>query len=112
MSDAVIGTDSNGTIRFINDAAAKLTGWPSYAAVGLPLGRVFRVEARHSVGASPRSVLLARNGQTVAIEGHAQGVRDQNGELQHVLIQFARRFAIPAVVSDARELRELSRHAA
>ena len=111
MNDAVIGTDSDGTIRFINEAAAKLTGWPSYAAVGLPLSRVFRVEAGQ-VAASPRSILLTRSGQTVAIEGHAQAVRDQNGELQHILVQFARRFAIPAVVSDARELRELSRNAA
>jgi diguanylate cyclase len=104
MNDAVIGTDREGTIRFINETAAKLTGWPAYAAVGLPLGRVFRVQASHSIAASPKSILLARTGQTVAIEGHAQAVRDRDGELEQVWVHFARRFATPAVVEGVRDL--------
>jgi PAS domain S-box-containing protein len=112
MNDAVIGTDRDGTIRFINEAAATLTGWPAYAAVGLPLSRVFRVQASHSFASSPKSILLARSGQTVAIEGNAQAVRDQDGELWQVRVQFARRFARPAVAEGVRDLLEPDRDAA
>jgi PAS domain-containing protein len=112
MNDAVIGTDRDGTIRFINEAAATLTGWPAYAAVGLPLGRVFRVQATHWLATSPKSILIARSGQTVAIEGHAQALRDQHGELQQVRIHFARRFANPVVAEGMRDLLAPARDAA
>lgn len=112
MTDAMIGTDRNGTIRFLNEAAATLTGWPAYAAVGMPLGRVFRVHATHPLVTSPRSILQSRGGQRVAIEGRAEAVRDQDGELQQVRVHFARRFASPAVASGVRSLIEPDRDAA
>jgi len=39
--DAVITTDVNGQVEYLNQAAEKLTGWDSDSARGLPLGRVF-----------------------------------------------------------------------
>jgi PAS domain-containing protein len=96
MTDAVIDTDRNGTIRFINDAATSLTGWPAYAAVGLPLGRVFRVHVSHRLAACPTSVLLSRNGQAVPIEGRAEAVRNRAGDLEQVRLHFAPRFTTPA----------------
>ena len=41
IGDAVIATDSNGKISFLNRVAEALTGWTGQQAVGLPLQTVF-----------------------------------------------------------------------
>lgn len=41
IGDAVITTDVNGQIEYLNPAAEQLTGWESTIARGLPLGRIF-----------------------------------------------------------------------
>jgi diguanylate cyclase (GGDEF)-like protein/PAS domain S-box-containing protein len=43
ISDAVIATDRNGTIEFLNAAAERLTGWSATEARGQALEDVFRV---------------------------------------------------------------------
>jgi len=41
IADAVITTDVNGQIEYLNPKAEEITGWDSAIARGLPLGRVF-----------------------------------------------------------------------
>jgi diguanylate cyclase (GGDEF)-like protein/PAS domain S-box-containing protein len=41
IMDAVITTDVNGQIEYLNPAAEKLTGWSGHIARGLPLSRIF-----------------------------------------------------------------------
>lgn len=43
IGDAVITTDGEGNIRFLNPVAERLTGWQTAVASGQSLGRVFRV---------------------------------------------------------------------
>jgi len=43
IGDAVISTDADGAIEFINPVAASLTGWSEEEAVGKPLGAVLRL---------------------------------------------------------------------
>jgi PAS domain S-box-containing protein len=53
IGDAVIATDIDGTITFLNHVAESLTGWTARDAVGLPLQEVFRIvneETRLPVG--------------------------------------------------------------
>ena len=42
IADAVITTDPNGLVIFLNPVAARLTGWSLHEAVGRPLSEVFR----------------------------------------------------------------------
>ncbi|MFA6147695.1 MAG: ATP-binding protein [bacterium] len=42
ITDGVIATDKGGRILLMNDVAETLTGWTSMAALGKPLGEVFR----------------------------------------------------------------------
>ena len=42
IGDAVITTDTRGTITYLNTVAEQVTGW-SQDAVGQPLERVFRI---------------------------------------------------------------------
>ena len=43
IGDAVIVTDSDGHVTFLNPVAAGLTGWPVEEAAGQPLERVFPI---------------------------------------------------------------------
>lgn len=44
IADAVITTDVNGQIEYMNPSAESLTGWDSHVARGMPVSRVFRLE--------------------------------------------------------------------
>src|SRR4051812_11480396 len=43
IGDAVITTDAEGRVAFLNPVAESLTGWALKEAVGQPIGDVFRI---------------------------------------------------------------------
>jgi PAS domain-containing protein len=88
MQDAVIGTDKDGKIRAMNVAAETITGWPAGAAVGRGLGEVFRIDGRAAGRNGRRNVLLTRDRRSIAIEGHAESIRDSKGRLQEIRVYF------------------------
>jgi PAS domain-containing protein len=98
MNDALIATDREGKIWFLNQAATELTGWEPGSALGLPLGRVFRVRERIARSSTPGSVLLTKNGNPVPIQGRAQATVDGYGALHHIWVRFRRRFERPVVL--------------
>jgi PAS domain S-box-containing protein len=95
MDDAIIGTNKDGKIQRINDAAEAITGWPAEAALGRTLAEVFEINGRaaglHRLG----SVLMTRDRRPIEIEGRAEGVRDSLGALQEILVHFSRTDAEP-----------------
>jgi PAS domain S-box-containing protein len=58
IGDAVIATNEQGNIAFMNPVAEKLTGWLQADAAGQPLAAVFRVVDRHTM--EPISDLVRR----------------------------------------------------
>jgi PAS domain S-box-containing protein len=71
IGDAVIATDENLVITFMNPAAEVLTGWPAPEAVGMALREVFRVldGASGRLIDAPMADVLA-GGVTVTRAGH------------------------------------------
>ena len=71
IGDAVIATDNQSNVTFMNPVAETLTGWPSSDAVGQPLGNVFNIinEATRKVVESPVSKAL-REGVVVGLANH------------------------------------------
>ena len=60
--DAIIATDSNGLITFINPAAAKITGWTLEEAKGLSSEVVFKlINKKNEIIRSPMNYHLANN---------------------------------------------------
>src|SRR5262249_62130593 len=55
IGDAVIATDADGRVTFLNAVAERLTGWGQAEAVGRPLGEVFQIvnEETRAPAASP-----------------------------------------------------------
>src|SRR5258706_4879900 len=48
IGDAVLTTDMDGLITFINPVAAALTGWTASAAIGQNIDTVFRISDEHT----------------------------------------------------------------
>jgi diguanylate cyclase (GGDEF)-like protein/PAS domain S-box-containing protein len=105
IGDAVIGTNIEGNVTYLNRVAERLTGWPSADAVGRPLGDIFRIidsESRATVpnstapanhedeieGLTPTCILIRRDGAEAAIEDSVAPIHDRYGQVIGAVIVF------------------------
>jgi diguanylate cyclase (GGDEF)-like protein/PAS domain S-box-containing protein len=105
IGDAVITTDSEGRIDYMNPVAESLTGWENREAQGQLIGDVLTVvdeatrEASESpvmrclregrmLGLSEHTVLVNRRGQELAIQDSAAPIRDRAGNLIGAVMVF------------------------
>jgi PAS domain S-box-containing protein len=105
IGDAVITTDAEGRVTFLNRVAETLTGWRDDEARSLPLPDVFPIvneytrqpvanpvskvlESGAIVGLANHTILLARNGREVPIDDSAAPICDQDGEIRGVVLIF------------------------
>lgn len=103
IGDAIITTDHEGHVTYMNAVAESITGWTQGEGAGQPLDVVFRVmneqtgelvvsaeRALHegpTVGPSHHAVLVTKDGSSVPIDDRAAPIRDSHGhELGSVLI--------------------------
>ena len=61
MGDAVISADANGLVTFLNPTAQALTGWTQEAAVGIPLGDVFKIKGENRQAVESPAVRALRD---------------------------------------------------
>jgi PAS domain S-box-containing protein len=105
IGDAVITTDTEAKVTFLNGVAEAMTGWKSEEAVGQPLDKVFSIANEHSrlpapntvtqvlqegvvVGLANHTVLIARDGKETAIDDRAAPMRDETGKISGVVMVF------------------------
>jgi PAS domain S-box-containing protein len=106
LGEAVIATDANGRVRYINPVAQRLTGWADYMeARGRPLTEVARLidersrdpltdpvelvrQADDVVGFTNHIVLVSRAGQEYPIEMNAAPIMNRRRQLTGVVIVF------------------------
>lgn len=114
IGDAVITTNMQSEVTYLNPVAEKMTGWSKAEAAGRPILEVFRIlnESTRKLAANPVDVVLAHNkvcglanhtlliaksGAEYAIEDSAAPIRDQDGNILGVVLVFHD-------VSDARQM--------
>ncbi len=82
VGDAVITTDRDGRVNFINRTAEELTGWDADEAVGQPLTQVFHIinEETHQVAESPITRVL-KEGVVVGLANHTAMITKEGSEI-------------------------------
>ncbi len=98
IGDAVIGTDREMRVTYLNDAGEAMLGWSRVEAIGRPIDEVLRmidaitreglpnplIEAialNQAVALAPNAVLLRRHGGETAIEDSATPIHDADGSV-------------------------------
>ena len=105
ISDAVICTDINGNIDYLNVAAEKMTGWSRHDAYGQPVDSVFKLvnantrqpacnpvskvlSSNKPSGLAAETLLIARDGTEIAIEDSTSPIHNADGQLTGVVVVF------------------------
>ena len=83
IGDAVIATDTEGSITHINPVAERLTGWSIARARGRPLSECFKiVNSRTGQAAVNPVARVLRHGETVMLANHTKLISHDGGEWQ------------------------------
>jgi diguanylate cyclase (GGDEF)-like protein/PAS domain S-box-containing protein len=105
IGDAVITTDSEGRVDYMNPVAESLTGWENHEAQSQLIGSILAVvdEGTNEAGESPvvrclregqvlgfkqHTVFMPRRGQEIAIQDSAAPIRDRAGNLIGAVMVF------------------------
>ncbi|MCB2192506.1 MAG: response regulator [Deltaproteobacteria bacterium] len=105
IGDAVIATDRQGRVFFLNPTAARLTGWPLSEAKGRALSEVFNIINEHTrqpvvspvdkvlaegtvVGLANHTLLITRDGSRLPIEDSGAPITNKRGEVMGVVLVF------------------------
>lgn len=105
IGDAVIATDQEGRVAFMNAIAQDLTRWSEPDAVGRPIEEVFHIinEATRArvespvtrvlrdgmlVGLANHTLLVTRDGREIPVDDSGAPIRDASGDLLGVVLVF------------------------
>ncbi|HWC97356.1 MAG TPA: PAS domain S-box protein, partial [Candidatus Sulfopaludibacter sp.] len=105
IGDAVVATDRDGRVTFLNSVAEALTGWPRNEAVGKPASEIIHlidertraaidspvaraIGERVIVGVQDHVALVSRSGAEVPVEHSAAPVRDEAGAVRGAILVF------------------------
>ena len=103
--DAVICTDINGNVDYLNIAAEKITGWLRDEAYGRSIDEIFNIingitrqpaanpidcvlQTNKPRGLAPDTMLIKRDGSEVAIEDSTSPIHNWDGQFTGVVIVF------------------------
>src|SRR4030095_5726572 len=105
IGDAVITTDLEGRVTLINPVAQVMVGWTEAEAEGRPLMEVFQIineqtrrpsegpivgvlQEDPSAGLVNYALLVARGGRETPVEGSAEPIKDERGNVIGVVLTF------------------------
>jgi len=105
IGDAVIATDKEGHVTFMNPVAESLTGWQQEEAKGKPLQDVFNIineDTREEVenpvvkvlrdgmvvGLANHTVLITKEGKEIPIDDSGAPIKDETGNISGVVLIF------------------------
>jgi diguanylate cyclase (GGDEF)-like protein/PAS domain S-box-containing protein len=124
IGDAVLSTDLDGNVTYLNLAAEAMTGWSREVAAGRPLDEVFHIITRQTrevarnpmslavqldktVGLTPNCVLVRRDGRETEIEDSAAPIHDRDGRVTGAVIVFR---DVGTALETSRQMSHLAQH--
>jgi len=105
IGDAVIATDRDGCVTFVNPIAEKLTAWTQEDAIGKALEEIFDIRNAGTgdpvespvskvlrdgtiVGLANHTILVARDGTRLPIDDSGAPIKDEDGAIIGVVLVF------------------------
>lgn len=105
ISDAVIGTDMDGNVDYLNVAAETITGWSREDARGHPISEVMRIidgktrapernpiervlEEDQRMTLKAGTIMIRRDGSEATIEDSSAPIHDSSGQIAGAVIVF------------------------
>ena len=105
IGDAVIATDINGCVIFMNPIAESLTGWKQKEASGKHLKKIFNIINEKTgkqvddpvtrvlregivVGLANHTILISKDGTRRSIDDSGAPIKDENGKIIGVVLVF------------------------
>ena len=105
IGDAVIATDTDGDVTFLNPVAESLTGWKQEEAQGQPLRKVFSIMKERTretvenpalramqegliVGLANHTVLIAKDGTELPIDDSGAPIKGADGKVIGAVLIF------------------------
>ncbi|MHB1117369.1 PAS domain S-box protein [Sideroxydans sp.] len=105
IADAVITTDADGNVTYLNPQAENLTGWVQKESIGLPIGDIFHIISQdtrlpaaipvldtlaHGTvhGLANHTILVARDGSEKSIADSCAPITMPNGEVIGAVLVF------------------------
>ncbi|MCL5036527.1 MAG: PAS domain S-box protein [Chloroflexi bacterium] len=105
IGDAVIATDTDAKVTFMNPVAESLTGWKQRDAAGKPLEKVFNIINEKTgkpvespvdtviregviIGLANHTVLISKDGTRYPIDDSGAPIRDDKGKITGVVMVF------------------------
>ena len=124
IGDAVLTTDMQGRVNYLNRVAEVMTGWSCAQACGRPVNEVFdvvnevtrqpvpdplqrAVREDRAVKLPQDSLLLRRDGREVLIEDSAAPIRSRDGHVDGAVVVFR---DVGGLRATARDLAHLAHH--
>lgn len=106
IGDAVIATDTNGNVKFMNPVAETLTGWEQNEAHLKPLDEIFNIidektgekteNPVHKIlrdgtvmGLANHTVLITKSGARVPIDNSGSPIKDEQGNITGIVLVFS-----------------------
>ncbi len=106
IGDAVIATDTDGNVTFMNSVAEKLTGFSSDESLGSYITDIFKIVNEFTeqevicpiervlkegvvVGLANHTVLIARDGNQIAIDDSGAPIKDDKGNILGAVLVFS-----------------------
>jgi two-component system cell cycle sensor histidine kinase/response regulator CckA len=105
IGDAVIATDRQGKIKFVNNVAERLTGFSEEEAINQDLDKIFKIRSEISkeivenpvqkvletgeiIGLANHTELISKDGTVYPIADSGSPIIDENGNIQGVVMVF------------------------
>ncbi len=105
IGDAVIATNMEGKVAFMNKVAEVLTGWKLSEALYRPLNEVFHIINEYTrqevespvakviekglvVGLANHTILICKDGSEIPIDDSGAPIRDKNGKITGIVLVF------------------------
>ena len=113
IAEAVLRTDVQGKVTYLNRKAEEMTGWRREEARGRPMVEVFRLfnsttrQASQGVADCAICILVRRDGFEYGIEHKVTPIQDRDGSITGTVVAF---HDVSAAQAESREMSRIAQH--